>query len=229
MRELFCVALAAAALSCALFGQAQAQRAQSLCKDLVEAINAGTETGEPEIDGTACVRFEGRQYAIDDTEGFEEDAIIGVGSADATLSYSQLSDLETDRVALVPAPGADRYLFVDWVTIIKTNPDGVPANQPSVWIAIAVAPQAGGPIDVSPAIIEVAGGIASNIFEDQNTFVRRYEPPGFGGEDSTENTPLVLGVIGSEDAWNNMIAEVDSDMELRFIVRYRVISTADTF
>lgn len=200
-------------------GVALAQRSQALCQ--------GDADGR--IDGQNCVEMNFRMWSGLNTQGLEEDAIIGIGSADVTVTHAQLSDLETTRVQLVPAPGAGKYLFIDWAVIIKTDDDGVPADTASVWIGIAVAPPAGGLLTESPSILQVAGGFASNLFVDGETYVRRLVPTSFVGRDSTANTPIVIGAIGDAASWNAMVAELDNTVTLRIVVRYRIIDTTDSF
>lgn len=227
----FISVLALAMLCAGAATVSHAQRSQSLCKDLVEAIDAGTETGEPEIDGVPCIRAEGRFYADDGQEGYEEAATIGLGFADRTLTNAELNDLEDTRIELVGALGADSYLFIDWMAIVRTSDDGIAAGTatPSVGLGVAIDAAGTGAIDGVTDIYWAAGGFGS-LFGEDDPVVRRQTPLRGGiGESSVANAPIVLGVAGDADDWDALMALVPAAVTLRVILRYRVITTADTF
>ena len=134
---------------------ASAQRSQGLC-------DGDTVTT---VDDVNCVRMNFRMWARQDTEGLEEDAIIGVGTADVTLDRADLAALATTRIGLAPAPGAGKYHFVDWVAFIKTQSDGAPYGTGGgrVGVGVGVANASGGLWTVRPpiyaqAVSAVSGG-----------------------------------------------------------------------
>ena len=213
--------IATAAIALAVLAlPAQAQRSQGLCQDDTDG----------RVDGANCVEMDFRMWAGQATKGIEEDAIIGVGSADVTLSHAQLSDLETARVQLVPAPGLGKYLFIDWAAVIKTHDDDVPPGGDYVGIGITVAPAAGGVLtgDI-PTIQVTATGFGVGVFDGAQT-IRRLRPSRIGiGVASIADTPIVALVAGDAAAWNALVAELDTAVTLRIVVRYRIIDTADPF
>ena len=213
----------ATALIAALFAAtAHAQRSQALCSRDTDGV----------VDGSSCVEMTFRMFSGDSLNGIEEDAIIGVGSADVTLSHAQLSDLETTRVVLVSAPGTGKYFFIDWVAVIKTAADGAPLGTGGgrVGLGVSVAPQAGGVLDVRPTIYAQAVGVRGPGVLSDGATIGRFSPTAIGVAEATaENTPIVVAVLGPVADWNAVVAELDATVTLRIIVRYRVIDTADTF
>ena len=231
MKTTFAAFLLALALAgTVLAPDAHAQRPQALCKDLLAALNAGTETGEFEIDDAACINFEGRIYSGTPGEGLEEDAIIGVGSVDVTLTNDQIDALATTRVEIVPAQGPGTYVFLDWVAVVKTDADTVPNTLASATMGVTVAPQAGGVLTGAvPTVYWTATGFGVGVF-DAGASIRRLRPGAFGiGEVSLEDTPVVAVVSTDEAGWTAMAAEIADTVTLRIVARYRVITTADQF
>ena len=68
-----------------------------------------------------CVEMGFRMWSSLSTEGLEEDSIIGIGSAEVTLHLDELTDLGTTRIELAEAPGEGKFLFVDWVILVKDS------------------------------------------------------------------------------------------------------------
>ena len=200
---------------------ALAQRSQALCKDAV------ANTAEGRVDGINCTSLEGRIYAITDLDGLEEDAIIGIGSADITLTRAQITDLATTRVVLATAPGVGKHYFIDWVVIIKTDTDG--ADSGNIGIGVTVATESGGQLEPRITIYAQAVGFGAGFFT-AGPHIGRYSPTAVGvAESTTEDTPIVVGVNGTEANWSAVVAQLDTSVTLRIIVRYRIIDTTATF
>ena len=214
-------------------GHVHAQRSQALCKELVDALDAGTETGEPTIDGVNCVHFDGRIYASSALDGLEEDAIIGVGSVDVELDHDDLTNLPTTRVVLAPNSEAGKYFFIDWIAIVKTattTSTGDFAGFLAPSLAVVAAPEAGG-VYAGHDAIELLTHVGPNGLFQNEPYVRRYTPSSFGGRGfpSTAATPIVAAATGDAAAWATHLAAIDSSMAVRIVVRYRVIDTTDRF
>ena len=209
---------------------AHAQRSQALCKDLLDALDAGTETGDHEIDNVGCVSFAGRMYANTALDGIEEDAIIGVGTADVTLDHDDLTDLATTRVVLAQAAGAGKFFFIDWAVVLKTGSAAIPAGGASATLGIDVAPAMGGVHDSIPAISVTGTGFGAGVFDTGDTFIRRFRPSRIGvGVASIADTPIVAAVTSDATAWDAAVAQIENTAEVRIIVRYRIIDTTDRF
>ena len=212
-------ALAALMTACG----ANAQRSQALCQGDADGV----------VDGQNCVEMGFRMWSGLNTQGLEEDTIIGVGSADVTLDHDDLAALPTTRVVLVPAPGAGKYLWIDWAAVIKPGSDDVPYTETFSTLGLTVASAAGGVLSGTavPTVYAQAAGYGIGIWDDAAPFIRRYSPgsPFGGGESSIEDMPIVALVSSAAADWAAVVAEIATTETLRIVVRYRVIDTADTF
>lgn len=223
--------LLAVAIFAAAAPTAHAQRSAALCQSLAAAQELDYTLPDPAVDGVPCTNLEGRIYAQSELHGIEEDAIIGVGSSDETLDHDALSNLATTRVVLVPAPGAGKYLFIDWVAVIRTHAVGVTYSGNTVSLAFGVAPETGGTLAGGvPTVHVLASGFDAGVFDGDEAFIRRLRPSRVGiGVSSTADTPIVAGVFGDDAEWSAMTAGLPSEMTLRIVTRYRVIDTSDSF
>ena len=202
--------------TCFMFSvPALGQQSQALCQ--LEASGR--------IDGQNCVEMSFRIWSSLPTQGLEEDAIIGIGSAEVTLRLDELTDLGTTRIELVSAPGEGKFLFVEWVVLVKDS-SVVPTAGQGASMGITVAPLAGGTLSGIPSVYAVGSGFGVGVFDVAGLEVRRHTAGGSGAREVTaEDTPIVLGVSGFTSTWDSMIGTLDSTVVLRVIIRYRIIDT----
>ena len=207
-------------LTCFIFSvPVSAQRSQALCQ---------LDT-DGRIDGQNCVEMGFRIWAGLSTQGLEEDAIIGIGSAEVTLRLDELTDLGTTRIELAEAPGEGKFLFIDWVILVKDS-SVVPTAGQGAAMGITVASLAGSIISGIPSVYAVGSGFGVGVFDVDGLEVRRHTAGGSGAREVTaENTPIILGVSGFASTWDSMIAALDNTVVLRVIIRYRTIDTTDEF
>ena len=153
--------------------------------------------------------------------------VTGLQTASVTLTAAQIRDLDSRRIEVVPAPGANKYILVRDLLIFKTGNAAI-SSVPDAKMGLAVESVAGGLLtsESSSAYASEVSNSAGQWFPDGD-----YVKAGQATDHLlTADTPLVVygyasasGGNTAAQQWDSAVAAIGTSMTVRFVVRYEIV------